>query len=278
MGFLANSLNCKSLETKDSKAAFNQMVSTLEGLRPRQRSRNKVQDLDRSLNKETVGRLQKITQESHEENPFSENVQLRNLLIIEILSGLGLRKGELANIRLDDINFQKNTLKVVRRPDDPSDPRRYQPLVKTSERTLPLHDQLSLCIQEYQLNQRGKLNAARKHGYLFVSHSGGTAGQPLSIAGIDYVFKRLKLALSDPSLSPHNLRHQWNYEFSHSIDSSDDRMSEAQEDQLRSYLMGWCPTSGMASNYNRRRVVEKAHKAIEEHQRRLARMKDNNDN
>ena len=94
----------------------------------------------------------------------------------------------------------------------------------------------------------------------------------MSISGIDYIFKRLKEAVNDHTLSPHKLRHQWNYEFSHSVDNSGEDLSEALEEQIRSYLMGWSPTSGMAANYNRRRIVEKAHDASKAHQERLLKM------
>ena len=270
--FLAITLNNKKID-KELYTSIEEMVRSLKILRPRQESRHKVELLDRALEQTTVELLHQVIQEFHPENPFEPNVRFRNAIIIELLSSLGLRKGELANIRLDDIDFQNNTLKVVRRPDESTDTRLHQPVVKTSERTLPISNKLSLYIQDYQLRYRGKIPAAKKHGYLFVSHKGATEGLPLSISGIDYIFKRLKLAVKDDTLSPHKLRHQWNYEFSLSVDNSVERLSEAQEEQMRSYLMGWSPTSGMAANYNRRRIVEKAHDAIKTHQNKLSKMK-----
>lgn len=276
LSFLATTVNGK-LINKEIKADIDYIENRMKALRPRQQSPHKLQAVDRALSNQTIEPLYEVTRQFSPDNPFDENVRFRNVLIIELLSSLGLRKGELANIRLDDINFQDNTLKVVRRPDDKSDSRHYQPVVKTAERTLPISKELSQLIQDYQLRQRGRMPAARKHGYLFVSHKGSTLGLPLSVSGIDYIFKQLKLAVNDRSLSPHKLRHQWNYEFSKLIDGKDNALSEQQEEQMRSYLMGWSPTSGMAANYNRRRIVERAHGAIKEHQNRLSRMKDRSD-
>jgi len=266
--FLAITINQKNID-EDFRIRRENMIEYFKRLRPRQSSPYKTEKLDRALSKETTDQLYEITKESHPANPFEKNVQLRNALILEILTSLGMRKGEIANIRLDDIDLQSNTLKVVRRPDDVGDRRKYQPVVKTSERTLPFSSNLGLLIQEYQLSHRGKLAAAKKHGYLFVSHKGSSEGLPLTISGIDYIFRRLKVAVSDSSLSPHRLRHQWNYEFSQAIDNSPKPLTEAQEEQMRSYLMGWTPTSGMASTYNRRRIREKAHDAIRAHQKRI---------
>lgn len=268
LDFLTITINQKNFD-KDFRLRQENMISYFKRLRPRQSSPYKTEKLDRALTTETVDRLYEITKESHSENPFEKNVQLRNALILEILTSLGMRKGEIANIRLDDVDLQNNTLKVVRRPDDVEDKRKYQPVVKTSERTLPFSTDLGTLIQEYHLSQRSKLAAAKKHGYLFVSHKGDSEGLPLTLSGIDYIFRRLKVAVGDASLSPHRLRHQWNYEFSLSIDNSPKPLTEAQEEQMRSYLMGWTPTSGMASTYNRRRIREKAHNAISAHQKRI---------
>jgi len=276
LDFLAVTLHNKQLD-QELKGSVDSMVNTFKKRRPRQQSRYKVEQLDSALSETTLERLHQITREFDPENPFAPNVRFRNVLIIELFASLGLRKGELANIRLDDINFQSNTLRVKRRPDEMTDTRKHQPVVKTAERTLPISSHLSLCIQEYQIRQRRKMVAAKKHGYLFVSHKGSTEGLPLSISSIDYIFKQLKVAVDDRTLSPHKLRHQWNYEFSLSLDLSKQKLSEAQEEQMRSYLMGWNPTSGMASTYNRRHIVEKAHQSIEKHQERLAKMKRRSD-
>ncbi|EFC7583821.1 site-specific integrase, partial [Escherichia coli] len=55
-------------------------------------------------------------------------------------------------------------------------------------------------------------------------------------------------------------RHTWNYEFSSLVDGMDETFSEEKEEQIRSYLMGWKTGSGTAQIYNRRHLVEEAHK------------------
>ncbi|MCS5874321.1 hypothetical protein LN650_28825 [Klebsiella pneumoniae subsp. pneumoniae] len=68
-------------------------------------------------------------------NPFSEKVQKRNNLIF-LLHCFGLRAGELLNLRIGDIDFAESTIAIRRRANDKTDPRVYQPLVKTCERKL----------------------------------------------------------------------------------------------------------------------------------------------
>ena len=96
----------------------------------------------------------------------------------------GFRRGELLNLKIEDFDFAKNTVKVVRRADSDGDPRTYQPLAKTRERTFPLIPELMGKIHEYIAKYRNKVPGARKHGYLFVVHrSGKTLGWPISNSG-----------------------------------------------------------------------------------------------
>ncbi len=67
-----------------------------------------------------------------------EGTCIRNALLVRWFYELGLRRGEVLNVKIPDINFQSEELTVVRRADDPEDPRKDQPLVKTRDRKIPL--------------------------------------------------------------------------------------------------------------------------------------------
>ncbi|MCV5978774.1 tyrosine-type recombinase/integrase, partial [Escherichia coli] len=82
---------------------------------------------------------------------------------------LGIRSGELLNIRISDINFSDSSLAIRRRADDKNDPRVKQPLVKTMERKLPLSSALAKELHNYITSVRRKFKNARKHEYLFVT-------------------------------------------------------------------------------------------------------------
>ncbi len=268
LSFLANAVNTRS-ENSEVRKQIEFMVNCITAHRPRQSSRYSLIDEDRALKPETANLIFEITQPDHPENPFNESVRLRNMIMLAILRFTGVRRSELLNIQVADINFQENILKIKRRPDSSEDNRKHQPNVKTSERTIPLNDVLIQRIHIYILNERRSYPAAKRHNYLFVAHQGPRTGQPLTIATFDKMFEILKIVTRDNSVSPHRFRHYWNFEFSKAIDDAHSRMSPEAEEQMRSYLMGWSPTSGQAANYNRRRIKQDAHQALREHQNKL---------
>ncbi len=253
----------------DVRKELANVITKFRHLRPRQESRFKNVDDIKGLSSDTADQILEITEINHPDNPFKVTSQLRNFIILAVLRFTGVRRAELLNIRINDVDTCGNTLSIVRRPDDKGDSRTYQPTVKTAERKIPIDPSLTTWIQKYVLEDRSRLSAARKHPYLFVNHSGQKIGAAMKIASLDKVFDKLKQVLDDRNISAHRFRHFWNYEYSLAIDSSKQDISSDQENQSRSYLMGWSPTSGMAANYNRRRIKEIAHKAIRDQQNKI---------
>jgi integrase len=122
-------------------------------------------------------------------NPWKgEHTRARNFLIAKWLVALGIRRGELLNVHIDDIDFQTERVTIERRPDDKRDPRPNQPRVKTRGRDLPLGSTLAALTHEYVRSQRAAQGNARKHGYLFVAN--GT-GAPLSLPQVAAIFQRV---------------------------------------------------------------------------------------
>jgi integrase len=179
-----------------------------------------------------------------------------------ILRLTGMRRGELLNLKIEDFDFARNTVSVVRRADSPGDPRTYQPLAKTRERSFPLAAELIGRIHKYIVQHRNKVPGARKHGYLFVTHrSGRTQGWPISSSGFGkFIASISSLASEFNGLHSHALRHHWNYIFSKQCDERD--ICSEREEKLRSYLMGWSETSGTAGLYNKRHIREEAAKVV----------------
>lgn len=202
-------------------------------------------------------------------NPWKdETTRIRNQLIVLWLLHLGIRRGELLSVRVPDIDFRKSEVEIVRRPDAGDDPRRLQPLVKTSGRALPL-DALAQATLDYVIGVRRKIVAARKHSFLFVTRS----GRPLTTSGLTKVFSALK---AHPDLiekpSPHVLRHTWNDRFSEMMDEK--KTPEELEKRMRCYLQGWVPTSEAAAIYTRRHVRERARRASLELQASMMKVRD----
>lgn len=251
--------------SKDRTAVLQlgKMEKGIKARRPVKKNRNAVSG-KQCLDKDQLALVFELFRPDSEHNPFTdESVRIRNRLIFLVLYHLGLRGGELLNIRIRDIDFGNNQLVVVRRADEKDDPRTNQPLVKTLDRRLPLKDTLAQEIHRYILKDRKNILNSSKNDFLFVTHkSGPTQGQPLSKSGYKKVIEVVrKAAPSLFNLTGHLLRHTWNDEFSNLMDAMDKPPSEAEQEKMRSYLMGWKEGSGTATHYNKRFVRKKANEA-----------------
>lgn len=222
---------------------------------PRHKGRKTIGQRE-GLQPEVAERLLRVTSPASPENPWKgEATRIRNALLVRWFYELGLRRGELLNVKIPDINFQSEELIVARRADDPEDPRKDQPLVKTRDRKIPLSPSLCRLTHEYITNTRRNSEGARRHPFLFIAM--GT-GAPLSLSAVNAVFAELRNTFNGEfdGVTPHVLRHTWNDRFSDAIDNA--KVSEAEEERMRSFLMGWSPTSKTSENYTRRHVRMKA--------------------
>jgi integrase len=240
--------------------AIARMKDGLESRRPSGKGRNQV-GREKGLTKEQEVALMDIVLPGSERNPVEDHAtQVRNQLMISLLLHLGIRSGELLNIKVSDVDWSRNQIVIARRADEKSDPRRRQPLVKTLDRRLPLKDTLAQLMHNYVIHFRRKVPGARKHDYLLVTHkSGPTRGQPVSRSTLTKVFKMVAGANQSLSkLHAHELRHTWNNSFSEYMDAKLDAPTPADQEVQRSYLQGWKPDSGTAAIYTKRFTREKA--------------------
>lgn len=259
LGFLAKQLQSSSKLYHDH---VERMVSQIKANRPKKPTKSNQDRDEKHLDDSVLDSLEKALKPGSENNPAKEYaVQVRNALMFSIMRLTGLRRGELLNLKVEDIDFAKNTLKVVRRPDAKDDIRTFQPVAKTRERTIPLIPELINRIYEYVLKYRNNTSAAKKHGYLLVTHKeGASLGQPISNAAFGKFMADLKkIADNHDGIHAHALRHHWNYAFSKACESKG--VTPEREEKIRSYLMGWSETSGTAATYNRRHIKEQANRA-----------------
>ncbi|MBX9675959.1 MAG: site-specific integrase [Methylotenera sp.] len=216
-------------------------------------------DQREGLEPEVVNTILKIINPLSEENPWSdEHSKCRNELIVLWFLNCGLRRGELLNIRISDLNFREATTVVARRADDPRDPRINQPKVKTRGREVPLSSGLIDKTSAYIMNERSKIQGARQHDFLFVASA---TGAPLSIPSLNKMITVLNKSLPEleGKIFPHIFRHTWNDRFSEEMDKNN--IGEDAEKKARSYLMGWSETSSTAATYTRRHIRKKARAA-----------------
>ena len=265
--WLADTL-LSSAKDQQTTRAIKAMQEGLESRRPANKGRNQ-EGHEKGLTKEQVAVLLEVIRPGAEVNPF-ENlaIQVRNQLMIWVLLHLGIRGGELLNLRIKDIDWSNNQIVIARRADEKSDPRVDQPLVKTLDRRLPMKDTLANAIHQYVTNHRKKVPGARKNDYLFVTHkSGPTQGQPISSSAYRQVINLI--AGASPELAymhGHDLRHTWNHDFSEVMDQKQ-RQGETspeqqkEQEEMRSYLQGWKKGSKTSAIYNKRFIEAKAMEA-----------------
>lgn len=211
------------------------------------------------LSEGAVAKLLGAIQPDSPENPWKgKHARERNRVIVRWLLDLGLRRGELLGVKVENIDFQAREVRIDRRADDPDDPRRNQPNTKTQGRLLPLSEELTRLTHRYITDHRRSAEGARRHPFLFVA---AKTGAPMTLSALNRVFAVLRRECPDlpDDFSPHVLRHTWNDRFSALMDKQN--VSEEAEKKMRSRLMGWSETSGTAAVYTRRHVQRKAREA-----------------
>ena len=248
----------------------------LKGLRaraPRTSRRNVLGDRE-APPQQVIDTLLEIVELNAVRNPWCDlGLQVRNRLLIHMFYGLGIRKGEALGIKIDNIDFYKNELLITRSADDPIDTRRYQPLTKTRDRRLPMKDKLVAMLHDYVVHVRAKLPKAKRHPFLFVSHRDGA---PLALVSANKIFNTLRERCDGlpNDLTPHLLRHAWNDSFSRLCEEQ--QVKQAREEQMRSELMGWSPTSGTSAIYTKRFARQSAEKLSVTHQKNMLGVKNGN--
>ncbi|MGL5215960.1 MAG: tyrosine-type recombinase/integrase [Aeromonas hydrophila] len=241
---------------------INAMAEQIKTRRPSKQGRN-GDFRDKSLSDVQLDALFELIQPGSASNPFSMDVQRRNRLMILLLFYLGIRGGELLNIRIQDIDFRTNRIRIVRRADERADSRTNEPNAKTRERLLPLAESLVQELHSYITQDRRNVLNAKKNDYLFVTYKRGpTVGKPISKGGYQKIFSVVRAV--SPQLyaaTGHSFRHTWNRKFSERMDAMDEQVSEERQEQVRSYLMGWREGSGTAATYNKRFIQQKGFEA-----------------
>lgn len=177
-------------------------------------------------------------------------LRIRNELLVWLILACSLRRGEVMGLQVNDIDALSNNLFIVRRPDDPLDPRLNEPNVKRHDGISRLKDSLVRKVFFYINVIREKIPGAKKHPVLFVSHD--KTGTGLSKPAVNKVFTVLRHKVPDlpDDLTPHLLRHATNDEFSELCDLL--KVDPEWERRNRELLNRWGWNSEMYRVYDRR--------------------------
>lgn len=117
---------------------------------------------------------------------------LRNLALLELIYGSGLRVSELLDIKLKDIHLNESYITIIGKGD--------------KERMVPISQWAVKATKNYMLKSRERLLKNNVSNYLFINNS----GSKLSRQGFFKILKQLtKNAGIETECSPHTLRHSF---------------------------------------------------------------------
>lgn len=116
---------------------------------------------------------------------------MRNKLIVELLYSTGIRRSELINLRLMDIDFEQQQIKVLGKRNK----ERYIPLLTTVQETLKMY-----------LEMRKALPQIKTPEFLFLTHKGTKIYAAMVYRIINSYFSEIS---SKVKKSPHILRHSF---------------------------------------------------------------------
>ena len=218
-----------------------------------------LEDRRQGLAPEVLARLRELTEPQNARHIWkSQHAAERNALIIRWLLHLGLRRGELLGVRIEDINFQTHEVHIKRRPDDPEDPRINEPNTKTMGRLLALNEELIDLTHKYIVGRRRMLQGARRHSFLFAAID---TGKPLSLVGLNKIFTVLRRKCPDlpDDLIPHLLRHTYASQLTEDMEKNN--VPEEIQKKILIRVMGWVEGSKMPGHYTVGPIKQKSREA-----------------
>jgi integrase/recombinase XerD len=116
----------------------------------------------------------------------------RDSLILENLYASGLRVSELVNIKLSDLDLERNIIKVFGKG--------------SKERFAPIHGRLVKMLKEWFPIRQNYFVKKRDNGYLYLNRN----GEKLTRQYIWLMIKKISRDLNlPPDISPHTLRHSF---------------------------------------------------------------------
>ena len=155
----------------------------------KEKQRRSINRLDSDQVKQLMDTVSSVRSGSHHSQVMSELTAKRDLAIITLLLNTGMRVSECAGLDLDDVDFQKNTIKIVRKGG--------------FEDELYISEIVRNTLRDYINNERDSLLEDEEQDALFIS----LKHRRLSVRSIQHmVGKYGKNTGLEKSLTPHKLR------------------------------------------------------------------------
>jgi len=117
----------------------------------------------------------------------------RNIAIIETLYGCGLRVSELIDLKISDLYFSEDFIKVTGKGN--------------KQRLVPVNDINKRCINDYLLNSRSRIKIVTKHSdILFLNRNGSKLTRAMIFTIVKNLSKKSEIK---KIISPHTFRHSF---------------------------------------------------------------------
>jgi integrase len=189
---LDNAMRLLSVRTESSKiqamASFRESIlETFADIAPTQTSSSQKEGLSKS----DTARLLDVVELGSSQNPWARGnsdaalaLRARNQLVVHLMLAHGPRRGDLLKVCTADVKTHgaEPTLWIRRRPDDPNDPRKWEPNAKTCERILPLDPSLTRLVNDYIRQYRPQIPGHKKTPYLLLATD---SGRPLAMRSLN---------------------------------------------------------------------------------------------
>ncbi|HZG71076.1 MAG TPA: tyrosine recombinase XerS [Chondromyces sp.] len=139
--------------------------------------------------------INELPEKSRQRSYFLRDKE-RDLAVLSLFLGSGIRVNELVNLRLRDLDFKENIIHVVRKGGKLD--------------TVAVIPQSMEDLQQYLSVRKERYNAEEdENSYVFLAKRKG-AGVPLSVRAVQMLVKKYTKAFTkNKSLAPHKLRHTY---------------------------------------------------------------------
>lgn len=131
-------------------------------------------------------------------HPFDQasHLMMRNLAIVELLYGSGLRASEVVQLTLQDMNLSQRMLRVLGK----GQKQRLVPLTKACQQSIQLY------LKDVRPLLIAPLGDEHRTQRVFLNHQ----GRPLTVRGLEFILKQIaRHSGLEGGLYPHQLRHSF---------------------------------------------------------------------
>lgn len=137
------------------------------------------------------GQVHKLLQDKFH---TGSHLVMRNLALVELMYGSGLRASEVVNLTMQDVHLSQRILRILGK----GNKERMVPLTK------PCQQAISLYLKDVRPLLVQGLDASQMTNYVFLNHQ----GKRLTVRGLEYILNQLaKQSGLAMAVHPHQLRH-----------------------------------------------------------------------